>query len=280
MSDSNIKLLNYIKHRPEVYEKSSSAFWDDEHISKHMLEAHLNPNSDGASRRHSFIQQSADWIAGYCNGGKGKGLLDLGCGPGIYAELLADKGFCVTGIDLSKRSIEYAKRQSGEREKNIQYRCQDYLELDYRDEFDVVILIYCDFGVLSPQSRRVLLKKVHLALKEGGILILDGFSVTYLNKFEEKETVQYEESGFLSAEPYVIIQRNSVYGDTANTLEQCLVVTKDDCKCYNLWNQLYSEGNLRAEVTRAGFRKADFFDDVTGKTFTGRTTTLCVTARK
>lgn len=125
-----------------------------------------------------------------------------------------------------------------------------------------------------------MLKKVHLALKECSILILDGFSVTYLNKFEEKETVQYEESGFLSAEPYVIIQRNSVYGDTANTLEQCLVVTKDDCKCYNLWNQLYSEGNLRAEVTRAGFRKADFFDDVTGKTFTGRTTTLCVTARK
>lgn len=55
MSDSNIKLLKYIKHRPEVYEKSSSAFWDDEHISKHMLDAHLNPNSDGASRRHSFI---------------------------------------------------------------------------------------------------------------------------------------------------------------------------------------------------------------------------------
>ncbi len=129
--------------------KSSSVFWDDEHISKHMLEAHLNPNSDGASRRHSFIQQSADWIAEYCNRGNGKGLLDLGCGPGIYSELLADKGFYVTGIDLSKSSIEYAKRQAAERQKDIQYRCQDY-----RDEFDVVILIYCDFGVLSPQSRQ------------------------------------------------------------------------------------------------------------------------------
>ncbi|MGE5494383.1 MAG: methyltransferase domain-containing protein [Burkholderiales bacterium] len=29
-------------------------------------------------------------------------LLDLGCGPGIYAELFAKKGFCVTGVDFSQ----------------------------------------------------------------------------------------------------------------------------------------------------------------------------------
>ncbi len=43
---------------------------------------------------------------------KTKKLLDLGCGAGIYSELLYDKGFSVTGIDFSKRSIEYAQNHA------------------------------------------------------------------------------------------------------------------------------------------------------------------------
>lgn len=56
MSHINNKLLSYIKDKPNVYEESSSAFWDDEHISKHMLEAHLTPNFDGASRLTDLLK--------------------------------------------------------------------------------------------------------------------------------------------------------------------------------------------------------------------------------
>ena len=33
--------------KPELYAPSTDKFWDDEHISKGMLEAHLNPNFSG-----------------------------------------------------------------------------------------------------------------------------------------------------------------------------------------------------------------------------------------
>lgn len=36
------ELINYLKEEPPVYHESSKAFWDDGHISKSMLEAHLN----------------------------------------------------------------------------------------------------------------------------------------------------------------------------------------------------------------------------------------------
>lgn len=278
VEDINKKLLNYMKQKPKVYEASSSAFWNDENISKHMLEAHLNPNFEGASRKYEFIQQSVDWIEEYCNDANGKKLLDLGCGPGIYAELLADKGFHVTGIDFSERSIKYARQHAAENQKNIKYCYQNYLEINYTNEFDVIILIYCDFGVLSPKDREVLLKKMHRALKTNGVLILDGF--TALNDFLENETVEYQDHGFWSEKPHVAIHKNFIYKDTANTLEQHVIVTEHDCVCYNIWNQLYSRETLENEIRKAGFRETDYFDNVLGEKFTGEEMTICVAAKK
>lgn len=278
MENSNDKLLNYMKQKPDLYEASFSAFWNDEHISKFMLEAHLNPDFGGASRKYGYIQQSVNWIAEYCKDGNGKKLLDLGCGPGIYADLLTDRGFCVTGIDFSERSIKYAKQHAADSHKTIKYCYQNYLEMDYTNEFDVIILIYCDFGVLPPKDRNLLLKKIHQALKTNGILILDGF--TALNHFSEKETIEYQGHGFWSEYAYVAIHRNFIYKDTDNTLEQHVIVTKDDCACYNIWNQLYSKETLENEIRTAGFSDTDYFDNVLGEVFTGQESTICVVAKK
>lgn len=282
MVNINKKILDYMKQKPKIYEESSSAFWDDHHISKYMLDAHLNPDLDSASRKHNFIQQSVNWINEYTNDGNGKRLLDLGCGCGIYAELFLDKGFDVTGIDFSERSINYAKNHGAKNNNNnnIQYIYQNYLEIDYEDEFDVITLIYCDFGVLSPKDRTVLLEKVWRALKKDGILIIDGFTEISLKNFKEKEIVKYEDHGFWCAKPHVVIQRNSIYHDTANTLEQYLIITENDCACYNIWNQIYSKETLIAEIRKIGFHKIEVFDDVTGKEFTGQEETICAVATK
>lgn len=278
MANTNLQLIKYMKETPEVYSESSSAFWTDPHISEYMLKAHLDPDFEGASRKHEFIKQSVDWIAEYCHGGRGKKLLDLGCGPGIYAELLTDLGFCVTGIDFSERSIAYAKQHADSTGREISYYCKNYLELDAFREYDVVILIYCDFGVLSPDIRSALLRKITKALKKDGLLILDGFTRSCLNSFQVKETIQYEASGFWSADPYVVIQRNFLYPETANTLEQYLVLTENDCRCYNLWNQVYTADSLRAELTGAGFQDIHLFDNAAGKPYTGQDTTICAAA--
>lgn len=51
---------------------------------------------------------------------------------------------------------------------------QNYLEMEYENEFDIITLIYCDFGVLPSKDRALLLKKVNTALKPDGVFILDG----------------------------------------------------------------------------------------------------------
>lgn len=86
--------------KPLLYQKTAGAFWNDEHISKQMLKAHLDPEFEGASRKLSFIDKSAAWIKDTIPPASYPLLLDMGCGPGLYAEKFAQYGYKVTGIDF------------------------------------------------------------------------------------------------------------------------------------------------------------------------------------
>lgn len=265
---TNIAIINYMKELPSLYQQSPYPFWDDEHISKGMLQAHIDTNMDAASRPMDFIVQSVDWITQIAGGGQGKRLLDLGCGPGLYADLLTDRGFQVTGLDFSKRSIAYAQAQAAAKGKQIDYFYQNYLTMDYENAFDLAILIYCDFGVLSPNDRELLLNRIYAALKPGGMLILDAWNKPYLDSYQEKENISYSESGFWSPKPHVLMERAYKFIDTGNTLEQYLVITNDDVKDYYIWNQCFSVTELTGVMRAAGFRDFECFDDVTGADFT------------
>lgn len=272
------KILDYLSKKPEPYEKSTAAFWDDPHISKGMLAAHLAADADGASRKYDFIMKSAAWIKERFLKQEGMTLLDLGCGPGLYTELFCKSGFKVTGIDFSKRSIDYAAGRAASENLPVIYHYKNYLEIEYDNEFDLVTLIYCDFGVLSPRDRKTLLLKVRKALKTGGILILDGFTENEAAGFTEGSTTQYCAEGFWAPHPYVCIQNNYYYPETDNYLEQYVIVSEDDCQCYNNWNQVFSPETLKKELEDAGFGKVELYDDVSGKAYTGGGRTICAAA--
>jgi 2-polyprenyl-3-methyl-5-hydroxy-6-metoxy-1,4-benzoquinol methylase len=93
MMDKLFRLLR----KPALWQRSAEPFWNDEHISKGMLEAHLNPDWDAASRKHEFIDRSVEWLSSAIPAGSK--ILDLGCGPGLYAKRLSDMGYDVSGMD-------------------------------------------------------------------------------------------------------------------------------------------------------------------------------------
>lgn len=53
----------------------------------------------------------------------GRDVLDAGCGEGFFSRILAARGACVTGIDLSPRLIEIARRKDPD--QGIDYRVAD-----------------------------------------------------------------------------------------------------------------------------------------------------------
>lgn len=272
------ELCKYL-NKPIIYAPSTSAFWDDEHISKKMLEAHLNPSWDAATRNHLFVDKSAQWISKLVPPSQYKYLLDLGCGPGLYAERFNKAGYIVTGIDFSKRSIAYAKEQASINKSNIEYYYKNYLTIDYKEKYDVATLIYCDYAALSFKDRVTLLKKTREALKPGGKLIFDVF--TPVIRRAESQTWNYNEhGGFYTEKPHLCIESVHQYEEDGTELRQSIVVTEDNVNCYNVWDHFFTTENLEAEIRSAGFNQIEFYGDVAGAELSKESETICAVVTK
>lgn len=273
----NSQLLSFLSRRPEIYETGTSKFWDDAHISKSMLEAHLNPELDSATRKLDFVKRSADWIAEIADSKKRCRLLDLGCGPGIYANLFAQTGFDVTGMDLSPRSIAYAKDNT---DSHITYLCQNYLDIEYEHAFDVVTMIYCDFGVLSDSDRKILLRKTHRALKDGGLFIFDVCAPSQYEGWEEKTTWSYDKSGFWSPEPYACLYSFYRYDDCRIYDQQFIILEENTLRCFNIWNHAFTPNELLCDLADVGFKDTQLFGSVAGDKYTDSSMSICAVAQK
>lgn len=274
------KVFEYLK-KPEVYTESTSKFWDDEHISKYMLEAHLNPNWEAASRKHDFIDRSVEWIEKIAPSETYKKVLDLGCGPGLYAERFATKGYLVTGLDFSKRSIDYAKQKALEKDLKIDYFYKNYIEIEYKESFDLITLIYCDYGALSYSNRVILLKKVYDAMKVGGKFILDVFTPkNYEGKCEGNTWYLNEGEGFWSPKTHLCIQSHYIYeGDIR--LNQYTIINEDgEANVYRVWDYYYTKNTITEELKKAGFSNIEIFSDVRGNFYDEESKTMCIVVEK
>jgi len=274
--------LERINERPEPFQfYTASDLWTDEHTSKQMLSFHLNEAIDVSSRNAEFINRSVEWIASEFNIGRGFKIADFGCGPGLYAAPLAKRGANVTGIDFSKRSIEYAKEVAAREQLNISYVKQNYLEFETEDRFDLVLMIMCDFCALSPTQRKGILRKFHRILKPTGSILLDGYS---LSAFEQKEEVATYEvnqlNGFWSPNKYYGFLNTFKYDEEKIALDKYTIIELNRTrKVYN-WLQHFAPEDLERELIEAGFSVKGLYSDVAGTPYDRKSSEFAVIANR
>lgn len=272
--------ITQLTRKPKIYEKTLPSFWEDDYISQNILENHLNSNSDIASRNMEFIKNSVTWITNICPVQTNQILLDIGCGPGIYAELFFKNGYQVTGIDFSQRSIRYAKTSARKNHLDITYLKQDYLNFNLSAKYDVITMIYCDYGALSTNDRMLLAKKIHQHLKPNGKFILDVFSVAKFNDVKESKTWEYSASnGFWSRSAYLELNRCIKYCTTV-TLEQATVITEKKQEIHNIWTTYFDKDTLAEELSKVGFKNYKTFSDVKGTPYNKNNATLAMVVEK
>lgn len=274
------KRISKALEKPPIYTKTEVAFWDDEHISKQMLKNHLNPDVEGASRKLKFIEKSAAWIKEVVPPLSYPQLLDIGCGPGIYAEKFTEMGYQVTGIDFSKRSVDYAQKSAMRQGYHITYFYQNYLIMDLNKVYDFSTMIYCDYGALSTTDRQILLKKIHYHLKPGGKLLLDVFSMAKYNGFQESQTWEIcSNGGFWREEEYLALNGCYKYSENV-TLEQISIISDKETTVYYLWNTYFTKETLIKEANEAGFKVCEVFGDVAGSSYHEDSFTIAILLEK
>lgn len=107
----------------------------------------------------------------------GARLLDVPCGQGRHAHLLAEAGYNVDGLDYSKHLLERARARGTGR--SLRYTRGDMRRLPARwtGRFDAVLNLYTSFGFFTdPRDDARVIAEFARVLAPGGVLVWEGGS--------------------------------------------------------------------------------------------------------
>ncbi|HZO31304.1 MAG TPA: class I SAM-dependent methyltransferase [Chloroflexota bacterium] len=254
--------------------------WDEPHISAQMLKAHLNPDVEAASRRHEFIDRSVEWIISSLRLDPAARVLDLGCGPGLYACRIANAG-SVHGIDVSRRSIAHARAAAANENLAASFVVSNYLTDELGGPYDLALFAYEDFCALSPQQRSRLLHKIGATLTPGGTLVMDVISQARFATARDGLTLEANlMGGFWSPLPYDGVHETWTYPDICLILDRDTITTADGTKQYWNWTQCLSPGDVAAELQDSGFDSPSRFGDLAGAPYEPTSLTFAVVAHR
>jgi cyclopropane fatty-acyl-phospholipid synthase-like methyltransferase len=274
--------LRNIDSRPTPFEfYTADALWTDDHTSQQMLAHHLDDSTDLSSRNSAFIDRSAAWIIRRYGLGAGKKVVDFGCGPGLYTHRLAKTGASITGIDFSRRSIEYAREMAERETLSIRYIHQNYLEFDTSERFDLILMIYCDFCALSPTQRKLMLAKFSHLLNSGGAVILDAYSLQAFDRRQESSIFEHNLlNGFWSAREYYGFLHVFKYPDQKVVLDKYTIVEADRSRTIYNWLQYFSREQIEREFLECGLKITEFFGDAAGAVYSADSVEFAIEAQK
>ncbi|MFH0765188.1 MAG: class I SAM-dependent methyltransferase [Calditrichota bacterium] len=120
---------------------------------------------------------------------KPRAILDVGCGTGGEALMLAESGFKVTGVDGAERFIEIALRKAQERNIHVDFQVDDMRRLENIPDSSVDVIL-CRGNTLphleSETALRQALTAFQRSLEPGGRLILQWLNYPLLRKTGER----------------------------------------------------------------------------------------------
>lgn len=84
-------------------------------------------------------RQQVDFLVDQLELKGGERILDLACGFGRHSIKLAERGFSIVGVDITKDYIEFARETARQKQLDAEFILSDIRDLSFAEEFDVII---------------------------------------------------------------------------------------------------------------------------------------------
>ncbi|MGW2960981.1 class I SAM-dependent methyltransferase [Streptomyces sp. NPDC001220] len=98
-------------------------------------------------------------------------VLDIGCGTGVFALLLADRGIEVVGVDPASASVDVARAKPGS--ERVRWIRGDATDLPPLQVDLVTMTANVAQAIVDPQTWRTTLRGTYEALRPGGRLVFE-----------------------------------------------------------------------------------------------------------
>ena len=186
-------------------------------------------------------------------------ILDMACGAGRHAILLARKNYNVTAVDLSDNLLSIAKQTADEENLSINFVHSDIRKFNPNDTFDVILNLFTSFGYFETDEENIsVLRKAYNLLTYEGHFVLDFFNSEYLvNNLVEYSTDFFEDSE-------IHIYRKIKEGRVTKKI----VITKNGkISQYEESVRMFTKDELVDAITKIGFDIYKTFGDFLGNEF-------------
>ncbi|WP_324736338.1 methyltransferase domain-containing protein [Thermococcus sp. SY098] len=202
-----------------------------------------------------------------------KRILDLACGFGRHAIKLAELGHEVVGVDIMDGFLEIARKTAEERGVSVKFMKGDMRELDFKNEFDNVLLLFTSFGYFSDKENFKVLKNVYAALKPSGLFVLDVPNRDFFVKNMQRYYVLEKGKDMM-----IDITDFDVFSGRANTKRILIRDTKR--REFSFSVRIYTFTELKELLKRAGFEIEKVYGGFDGRELSLNAPRIIVVARK
>jgi SAM-dependent methyltransferase len=268
---------------PEPWAEGEKIPWDEPGFSARMLKEHLSQAHDAASRRFEKIDAHVAWIHRDLLRERPTRILDLGCGPGLYASRLARLGHECVGIDFSPASIAYARDEAAREGLACTYVHQDIRTADYGTGFDLVMFIFGELNAFRPEGAEVILRKAFDALADGGALLLEVSRFEPLEKWGKSGPSWHSSPGGLfSEQPHLCLEECFWDAERSAVTRRFFIVDAGTGAVtpYAMGTQAYADEGYRGLLAECGFTGVTFYPSLTGAPDEAQRDFFAIVARK
>ncbi len=243
--------------RPLPFAYGGNLPWDEPEFSARMLREHLTQDHGAASRKSGEITQQIEWIYKKLGLAPSDHLLDVTCGPGLYAVQFAQKGIRVTGTDFGPAALEYARGlvQTQNVTDLVKIIDTDVRTWEYpRATYDGAMLIYGQLAVMSPDEAQTVLNGIYQSLKPGSKLVVE---LLNQDRADKKDSTWWytDEKRLWGDAPFLLLGERKWYPDELLSMERYYTVHLETGEIDEviLCDQTYSVDTVKSMMHQAGF---------------------------